>query len=393
MATESTADDRKTVAAVRSLGKGGFKVTVGGDSFLRQPFLSRFCSRRLAYPKPCEDVEGFVQFLLGHLQRRHYDVLLPLSDYVTIPVSMFKEQFRSRVAVAVPDYEALSTANDKLKALSAARQAGIGVPETHAPGDIQELREISRSIRYPCVLKPRSGAGSVGLKFIDTPEELIRSCEMLPSGQDMLYDYRPLIQEYVPGEVHDVCLLFNNGEPRAALTQKRLKMYHSTGGIGVLNETTDEPELRDRAMELLRSLHWHGPAAVECKIDSRDGSFKFMEVNSRFWGTLDMAIQAGVDFPLLTCRMAVEGDIEPVFDYRVGLRYKWTFPYGFLHTMESDRKLESLWEFLRYHPGTRSDIWLSDPGPLLAAMVLDVGRLWDGMRSAISGGKGSSSGF
>jgi hypothetical protein len=38
-----------------------------------------------------------------------------------------------------------------------------------------------------------------------------------------VYD-RPLVQEYVPGEIHDVCLLLNRGKVRAALTQKRLKM-------------------------------------------------------------------------------------------------------------------------------------------------------------------------
>ncbi len=92
------------------------------------------------------------------------------------------------------------------------------------------------------------------------------------------------------------------------------------------------------------ALKWHGPAQVEFKRDTRDGSMKIIDVNSRYWGTLDVSIQAGVNFPLLACRMAMEGDIEPVFDYEVGMRYRWSFPYAFLHPLRSKRKWQSLCE-------------------------------------------------
>jgi predicted ATP-grasp superfamily ATP-dependent carboligase len=207
----------------------------------------------------------------------------------------------------------------------------------------------------------------------------------MPSVSELLHDHKILIQEYVPGEIHDVGLLFNRGKPRAALTQKRLKMYHRSGGIGIHNETTHEPELRDSAIALLKALNWHGPALVEFKIDSRDGEAKLMEVNSRFWGTVDLAIQAGVDFPLLACKMAVDGDVEPVFDYQVGMKYKWTLPYGLLYALESNRKWHYLWEFLRVNRHTRTDIWLSDPMPLLIE-VLSAGKsFWNWIKKSISG--------
>ncbi|MFC2164600.1 ATP-grasp domain-containing protein [Acidobacteriota bacterium] len=384
VATDSTADDRKTLAAVRSLGKSGVEVTVGGDRFLRQPFFSKFCRHRLAYPKPFHNVERFVEILLQVLKERDFDVLLPLSDDVTIPVSKFKDQFKSRVHIAVADYTTLAKANDKLETLSIAQQVGIQIPETHSPSNSKEVREISSKIQYPCVLKPRKGSGGVGLVIPDSPAQLLESYTALPEESDLLYDSRILIQEYVPGEIHDVCLLFNEGKPRAALTQKRLKMYHSYGGFGIHNETTYEPELIESATALLKAMNWHGPALVEFKIDSRDGLAKLMEVNSRFWGTLDLAIQAGVNFPILTCRMALDGDVSPVFDYQVGMRYKWTLPYGFLYALESDRKWHYLWEFLSFNSHTRSDIWLSDPFPLLAEALLAGNSLWKRLKKTIS---------
>jgi hypothetical protein len=144
-------------------------------------------------------------------------------------------------------------------------------------------------------------------------------------------------------------------------------MHPRSGGFGIENMTTDQPELRELAIELLKAMHWHGPAQVEFKIDSRDGVAKLMEVNGRFWGTLDLSIQAGVNFPLLACRMAVDGDIDPAFEYLVGLRYIWPFPW----------RLRKLWPLVLLDSNLKSDLWLTDPLPLLAEILYYFRRLRD----------------
>jgi len=83
--------------------------------------------------------------------------------------------------------------------------------------------------------------------------------------------------------------------------------------------------------------------------------------------------------------MALDGDVSPVYDYKVGMKYKWTLPYGFLYAMESDRKWHFLWEFLRFNSQTRSDIWLSDPFPLLAEIILAGNSFWKRLKKKIDG--------
>lgn len=362
--TSSTADDRKTLAAVRSLGRAGAHVTVGGDCLSRPPFRSRFCRRSVCYPNPAVYSDDFVDSLLRFVRVQKYDVLLPLCDYTTSLVSKNKSTFESHVRLAVPDHESWMHAHDKWSAKELAEAAGVECPRTFCPLNEQELNDIAKQIDYPAVLKLRRGAGSERLTFVRSPDHLIQTYRSLPAHSDPVMDYvRPIVQELVPGEVHDVCLLFREGEPRAALTQKRIRMYPNEAGFGIYNVTTDEPELKQRAIELMRSLHWNGPVQVEFKIDSRCGRPKLIDINARFWGTLDLAIQAGVDFPLLTCRLAMTGDVDPKFDYAVGMRYRWTFPYGLLYAWGSNRRWHSLWEFVRPQPGTRSDVTFSDLRP------------------------------
>ena len=57
---------------------------------------------------------------------------------------------------------------------------------------------------------------------------------------------------------------------------------------------------------------------VEFKVDPRDGIPKLMEVNPRFWGSLQLAIVSGVDFPYLILKMARRESFEPILHYACG---------------------------------------------------------------------------
>jgi predicted ATP-grasp superfamily ATP-dependent carboligase len=332
VATCSTADDRKTLAAVHALGRAGHVVAVGGDRFLGAPFRSRYCARRVRYPDPARGFAAFSEGLLDAVRQGGFDVLLPLDDYSTFAAAGRRPDFEPHVRLAVPEADALADAHDKRSAHDLARRVGVGTPATRFPATLEEALVDAAALGFPCVMKPRRGAGGFGVRIVECADELrehwaIGSPRGSPAAVDPVHDSRrPFLQEFVPGDVHDVCLLFVRGEPRVAMTQRRIRMWPQRGGIGIENETTDEPGLREPAIALLRALGWHGPASVEFKIDRRDGRPRLLDINGRFWGTLELAIQAGIDFPGLVCRVAVDGDVEPVIAYEVGVRMRWRPP-------------------------------------------------------------------
>jgi predicted ATP-grasp superfamily ATP-dependent carboligase len=296
------------------------------------------------------------------LQSGRWDATFALSD--------LGEEIRNDVGVAVPDLAALEAAHDKLELTRRAEALGIPVPITHAPRDRAELTRLAESLRYPVVYKLRRGAAAVGLGFPASAGELLQHHDGLRIAEDRVFTTdRPLIQELIPGPVHDVVALFHQGEPRAVMTQQRLAMRPARGGPGCYNQTTIDPDLAELGVTLLKSLGWHGPAMVEFKRDSRDGRFRLLEVNGRFWGTLGLAILAGIDFPWLTCRMALEGDIEPVPHYRVGVRYRWVIPEAFGRSTGVATSLRARWRALRPGHGVATEIEWSDPLPHLLEIV------------------------
>jgi predicted ATP-grasp superfamily ATP-dependent carboligase len=370
-----SADERKVLAAVRALGMAGVQVTLASNDAGCMSLHSRFCRSFLEYPCEESDAAALADFVDRALRRHPCDALLPMCDYTTQAVVADQDRFARLSGVCVPDAQSMARATDKATLIELAHHLGIGVPKTVCIEDETMLEEAAASLGYPCVLKLRRGAGGVGRSFPESARQLRRAFRLLDKHVDQVFDStRPLLQEFIPGEVHDACVLFNRGEPRAVLTQRRLAMMPPEGGVGIHNETTDDPELKEEACRLMRALNWHGPAQVEFKRDARDGSLRLMEVNPRFWGTLAVAVAAGVNFPLLTAAIAMRGDVEPVTDYRKGVRYRWLFNYASPQRPSDHFQLRALTDAVIRQGKHFSDFWLSDPLPHLTLLKQRLGH-------------------
>jgi predicted ATP-grasp superfamily ATP-dependent carboligase len=142
-----------------------------------------------------------------------------------------------------------------------------------------------------------------------------------------------VIQDYIPGAGFGFYGLFNRGELRAMFMHRRIRELPVTGGASTAAAAYYDERLRDLGVTLMTALKWHGVAMVEMKRDQRDGEYKLMEINPKFWGSLDLSIAAGVNFPYLACRMACDGDVEPVLDYDRHVKFRWLLPNDLLHVL------------------------------------------------------------
>jgi predicted ATP-grasp superfamily ATP-dependent carboligase len=132
------------------------------------------------------------------------------------------------------------------------------------------------------------------------------------------------VQERVIGPGIGVFVLLWDGELLAAFAHRRIREKPPSGGVSVLSESIPlDPGLLARSDALLRDFDWQGVAMVEYKIDQKTGIPYLMEVNGRFWGSLQLAIDAGVDFPNLLVAAACGHPTPPVVDYKVGARLRW----------------------------------------------------------------------
>ncbi|OHB76311.1 MAG: hypothetical protein A2Z34_05840 [Planctomycetes bacterium RBG_16_59_8] len=318
----------KTLAAVRSLGEAGMRVVVGSDTWFSPALYSRHAHRRLRYPSFRRDPEGFLKSLQQAIRRHGCDVLLPMEESTLLFVLRHRSEFESFCRIPFASAEVVERAGNKREMLDLASRIGIPVPRSVVVRKAGDLPAAAQAIGFPAVLKPTIGSGAYGLRYVADLEGLRASYEDVRRRCSEF-----LLQERLPqhGQAIGVSLLLDeNGRLLARFTHRRLREYPITGGASTLRESIRFPLLEERALALLRALHWGGVAMVEFKQDVRDGEYKLMEVNPRFWGSLALAIRSGVNFPFLLANRALGKEQSPVVDYRVGVRSRW-LPGDLLH--------------------------------------------------------------
>ncbi|WP_066382508.1 carboxylate--amine ligase [Halalkalicoccus paucihalophilus] len=306
-------DTPSSTAAVRSLGRHGIG-TIVADHGWSPAGASKYCDQRVGVPAPAVDLAGYGDALLSLSRRPDVLTIVPLTEADVYVLATRREEFSPHIATLWPDSETVETAQDRLRLFEVARAAGLTVPRTTT------LAEYDRW-DGPTVVKPRYTVLEVDGRA-DSPE-----VRLLPGGTEPDRDafregmhHTPLVQEYVPGtEEVGFFALFDRGTPLATFQHRRVRSYHYTGGASVYRVAVDDPESRSAGLAVLEALEWHGPAMVEFKRDPRTGALTLMEVNPRFWGSLALAIHAGVDFPYHYYRLAAGDPVERPPTYEVGV--------------------------------------------------------------------------
>lgn len=305
-------DTPSSTAAVRSLGRHGVE-TVVAEHRPTPAGASKYCDRRVRVPSPTEDLAGYGDALLALAERPETLTVVPLREVDVYVLTTRRGEFSPCIATPWPDRETVATAQDRLRLFEVARAAGVCVPRT---ARLEEYDEWTT----PTVVKPRYTVLETEGRLLEPSVHLLdQPTEPDREALRAEMHHSPLVQEYVPGaEERGFFALFDHGTPLATFQHRRLRSYHYTGGASVYRESIDDPEVASAGLALLRALEWHGPAMVEFKRDARDGSLVLIEVNPRFWGSLALAIHAGVDFPYHYYRLA-RGDPVGAPDYEVGL--------------------------------------------------------------------------
>jgi predicted ATP-grasp superfamily ATP-dependent carboligase len=283
--------------------------------------VSRFCARHLQAPDPLADPAAFVAVVADFVRSANVEVILPMTEASLLAVLPERDRLHG-ARIPFPELGRFRAICDKAAVTAAAAQVGIRVPRQLVLAVPGAARAEAAELRFPLVLKPaRSVSGDAGslakhgvLHARDTAA-LTAILGSLPASA-----FPILLQERIVGPGVGVFLLLRDGAPAAAFAHRRIREKPPSGGVSVYRESIPlDADLLERSVALLRHFDWDGVAMVEYKVDESTGTPYIMEINGRFWGSLQLAVDAGVDFP----RLLVEGGSHPLDGYAVGVRSRW----------------------------------------------------------------------
>ena len=362
---------KHSLAAVRALGRLGHNVDVLSHRHGASAAHSRYCRRSFIGPSP-QQANDFVNCLNKLLTRNKYEVLFPISYLSTQAVSKNREILAQLTRFLLPSQENFEIAADKNKTVQHAMQINVPVPKTFWPQTVADLSQVAKHCHFPLVIKPPYESGAIS--YVNNYEELRYKFEQLIADKKSNMSLLPMVQEYIRGEGYGFFALFHKGKICAQFMHHRLLEYPVTGGPSVKAESVYDQRLSELGMRLLSSLQWNGIAMVEFKRDEPTKDYKLMEINPKFWGSLDLAIASGVNFPDLYCRAAMGEEIPSQPPYKVGLQFRWMIRESLLNTVAHPT---GFWSWIRdgINPQVCTDIDRSDWPPHLFQLGAAIAEL------------------
>ncbi len=375
-------EQRAALAVVRSLGRAGHRVIVTSARRRSLAGASRYAASTLQLPDPLAAPEAFTQAMIGAAQHWQPDIVLPITDAALralLPI-------RGALVGVIPfgPAEVVRRAADKPVVLGLAQTLGIHVPRQIVLSRPDEAADAATgSLAWPIVVKPgRSvsdgpdGSVKLGVRWANDIQQLRAITRSLPASAFPL-----LLQERVAGPGTGVFLLRWGGRTLAAFAHERVREKPPSGGVSVCSvSVTPDRDLLAQAEALLAALDWQGPAMVEFKRDAQTGTPYLMEINGRFWGSLQLAVDAGVDFPRLLVDAALGRPSSTPPSWRPGIRMRWWWGEvdhlvarlrrGANDEVSPVSRLQATWDLLFPGRGTRNEVlrW-RDPLPALRETI------------------------
>lgn len=375
------------LAFTRSLGRAKHWVAVGSNLGIQATAdSSRYCRLTFKHPVPSEDVSGFVEAVLQFARTNGIELIVPVTDWTVLPLSKYRDQFQGVCRLALAPHPALEIAADKFRTVSLARELQIPVPETALIQSVDELDRATAKCDFPVVVKDRFSArwegnrailGSVAYAYSkdDLRQKVTRR---LTQAGDVL------VQQFVPGEGIGFSSLAVEQEVLLPFMWRRLRETDPRGsGSSASMSIPITAEVRESSTALVTRVGLQGVSMVEFKKPRTGGRPVLMEINARPWGSMQLPISCGVDYPVFLVDRLLAGKLPPrEIGYEQGITCRrlvselthlehifrgtpagWPIPYpGFLRTL---LKVATPW-----YPGMRySDLWLSDPAPGCAGLA------------------------
>lgn len=319
------ANQRSALAIIRSLGRHGLQVVAGDQGGHALGAASKYASASVRYPDPATSPGAFLSEIMVLADRLAIDTIIPATDLTTmLLVSQPDSSKFSRVAA--PKRASYETLTDKARLLKLADRLAVPIPATQIADTATAVVAAANDIGFPVVLKPARSRYLKGEKVLSTSVQIVDNARALNdklSSLNWLADIPCLVQRFVPGHGAGIFTLYGPSGPVAWFAHQRIREKPPSGGVSVLCESVPiNPVMQSAAGKLLSAAGWTGVAMVEFRI-AGDGTPYLMEVNGRFWGSLQLAIDCGIDFPWLLHQLTHDLPAPAPPSYTIGKRLRW----------------------------------------------------------------------
>jgi predicted ATP-grasp superfamily ATP-dependent carboligase len=307
------------LAAIRALARAGHQPCAAVVAERSYAASSSAAVEAVRVPDPASDQKRFAVAVAALAERIRADVVLPGTDLAIAALTAHADCFAPGIALGLLPTERVERATDKTALAGLARVAGFAVPATRVTTR-EDLEAID--LPFPVVVKPsRSDVEDPRGEFVHGHAHRVEDASQLRQLAQVLEGDTWVVQPYIDGDLVAVAGVAWEGTVVAAIETVAHRIWPpDCGGSSYASTIAPDPERERRVTSLIRELGWSG--IFQAQVLRAGGEDFLIDFNPRFYGTLALALAAGVNLPALWIDLlrGVEPPRRP--SYRVGVRFR-----------------------------------------------------------------------
>lgn len=286
---------RQSLPFFKSLRKNGHYVISIYSSRLSEAYFSRYPSKKIRWESPMKNPSAFYEQLIRFIAKDRVDLIIGVSDFSAEILSKHKSEISKYSKILIPDFDIFSYVVDKYTLMKHCMKIGIPCPITYDISEVNELIQYKENLKFPIMVKPKRGIGSVGVFRYDSFDELYTDYDMLREKFGELF-----IQEFITqkggSQFQAELFMDERSNVEACVVIAKPRFFPVSGGTSTANVSIKNKQIEDLSTRLLKSVNWIGAADIDFIFDPIDKQHKVLEINPRVTAGIKIAFEAGVDF-------------------------------------------------------------------------------------------------
>jgi len=355
------------IGVIRSLGAAGYVVHAAASNDKALGLKSKFARHRVIHPQVTDP--GFANWFSNYVDTHQIRMVVPGGGISPPNNSVFDRYSHLFPVNPAAEIQQRTNKFEQFQVLSRGEQ----IHRANLP----PLLLVDTNANFPKKCELRALGTPLFLKFdgahsIRGGDNIVKRFSSSDDAWVFLnkmrsHYHKAVVQGFVPGKGVGVFLLRWRNRIVARFMHKRLHEMPHTGGASSLRQSWWHDDIARDAQIKFEKIGWEGVGMVEYRWDEASDRFYLMEMNLRFWGSLHLALYAGVDFPLLLADAFFGVLPTAPIKGRCDVLCRNTIPgeLGYLVSLWRDRdvpiwkKLNSLIEgaVLTLNPNVKSDLW------------------------------------
>ena len=357
----------QSISVARALKDSRCFVTGFISEKMSYGYVSRYIDNKIICPKKYD--ECFESFLKEYLINNKCDIIIPLYDDSAEWLSRNKNEIEGRFSVkcAIPQYDVFVKAFDKGNLMNLCREYNLPHPRTMLISE-DNLNEAIDYVGFPSLIKPNISSGARGIVMVNNETELREKLVDIEKNFGVCS-----LQEFInhTGVYYNVMIFRDrNGVCSESVILKIMRYFPLKGGTSCYCEIVENENLTKICEKTLEVLDWKGFADFDI-MESVNGDYKIIEINTRVPASVHGAYISGVNYPEMIIRDAEGVDVTCRKEVGNVMRFAGLDVMWFVFSPERFSFRPSWFKFFGRNVFYQDGSW-RDPLPMIAGVLSGV---------------------